>query len=102
VRIPKEFDQFCSAFLCTEAFMDCYGGSYEDMIDDVVASLNKEQAVVVKQFLDKLLSGRYSGADLVGIWRRTSADINLGNAKSTVARLKFMRNVLAERLQRMS
>jgi len=93
VRVPKEFDQFCSQF-CDE----CYEESYEDLIEGAVASLNRQQAVVVKQFLDELLSGRHSGADLVGIWRRTSARMRLGDAKGTVARLKMMRDALSERL----
>jgi hypothetical protein len=53
---------------------------------------------VVKQFLDELLSGRYSGADLVGIWRKTPAQMGLGNAKNTVARLTMMRDAVSERL----
>jgi hypothetical protein len=98
MRIPKEFDQFCSQFLEPQAFADVYDGSYEKLIESAVASLNRPQAPVVKQFLDELLSGRYSGADLVGIWRRTPARMNLGNAKTTVARLTMMRDALSERL----
>jgi hypothetical protein len=98
MRVPKEFDQFCSQFLEPQAFVDVFDGSYEKLIEDAVESLNRQQALVVKQFLDELLSGRYSGADLVGIWRRTPAQMNLGNAKTTVARLKMMRDALSERL----
>jgi hypothetical protein len=98
MRVPKEFDQFCSQFMDDQAFFDCYGGSYKRLIQDIVASLNKQDALVVKQFLDKLLSGRYSGADLVGIWRRTPAQMSIGNAKITVAHLKMMRDALSERL----
>ena len=98
MRVPKEFDQFCSRFLDDQAFVDCYGASYEKLIVDVVASLNRQEALVVKQFLDELLSGRYSGADLVGIWRRTPAQMSIGNAKITVAHLKMMRDAVSERL----
>ncbi|MFL6973616.1 MAG: hypothetical protein ACJ8F2_17040 [Xanthobacteraceae bacterium] len=98
MRVPKEFDQFCRQFLEHQAFADLYDHSYEKLIEDAVASLNRQQALVVKQFLNELLSGRYSGADLVGIWRRTPAQMNLGDAKGTVARLKMMRDALSERL----
>jgi hypothetical protein len=98
VRVPEEFDQFCSQFWDDQVFMDVYDCSYEKLIENAVASLNRQQAVVVKQFLDKLLSGRYSGADLKGIWRRTPAQINLGSAKDTVACLRMMRDALSERL----
>ncbi|MFL6951537.1 MAG: hypothetical protein ACJ8FU_25370, partial [Xanthobacteraceae bacterium] len=98
MRVPKEFDQFCRYFLEHQAFADLYDHSYEKLIEDAVASLNRQQALVVKQFLNELLSGRYSGADLVGIWRRTPAQMNLGDAKGTVARLKMMRDALSERL----
>jgi hypothetical protein len=98
MRIPKEFGYFCSRFYCIQVFMDVDDGSMEKTIRRAIRSLNKQQALVVKQFLDKLLSGRYSGADLVGIWRRTPAGMNLGNAKHTVEYLKLMRDLMGERL----
>ena len=96
MRVPEEFDQFCSRFVEWQVVMDCYGGSLETLIEEVVLDLNEHQRLVVRQFLDKLLSGRYSSADLVGIWRRTSAGMNLGNAKQTVARLRYMHDLLAD------
>jgi hypothetical protein len=73
-------------------------GSMEKAIKRAIRSLNKQQVLVVKRFIDKLLSGRYSGADLVGIWRRTPAQMNLGNARHTVEYLKLMRDLMGERL----
>jgi len=96
MRVPKEFDEFCSHFLCWQAIRDCYGGSVNDMVEDIVASMNQRQRLTIKKVLDELLSGRYSSADLVGIWRRTPAKINLGNAKQTVATLTFIRDLLAD------
>jgi hypothetical protein len=97
MRVPEEFNHFCSEFCCSQLFMDIDDGSMEKAIRRAIRSLNKQQALVVKQFLDKLLSGRYSGADLVGIWRRTPAGMNLGNAKHTVQYLKLMRDLISER-----
>jgi hypothetical protein len=97
MRVPSEFDKFCGKFYEWQMFADV-DGTIENAISRAVNSLDKQEALVVKQFLDSLLSGRYSGADLVGIWRRTPAQMNLGNAKTTVARLKMMRDALSERL----
>ncbi len=98
MRVPEEFNHFCSEFYCSQLFMDVDDGSMGKAIKRAIRSLNKQQTLVVKQFLDKLLNGRYSGADLVGIWRRTPARMNLGNAKHTVEYLKLMRDLMSERL----
>jgi hypothetical protein len=43
--------------------------------------LNEQQAAVAREFLDELLRGRYSGADLIGLWRRTPAQMTSGMQK---------------------
>lgn len=69
--VPQEFKRLAERF---------YQGSDEDVstpdewVLQAVRGLNSRQKAVVKSFLDRVLSGSYSGADLQRIWNDTSAD----------------------------
>ena len=56
MRVPEEFNDFCSEFDCIQVFMDLDDGSMEKAIKRAIRSLNKHQALVVKQFLDKTIA----------------------------------------------
>ena len=44
----------------------------EEWIADVVRSFSKERQANIKAFLDELLSGRYSDAEIAEVWRSVS------------------------------
>lgn len=68
--IPDEF-----RFLC-RSFYDGVGEVYsstQEMVDDAVATLTPEQKLVVKDYLDELMSGKYDEQQLWDIWEQAGA-----------------------------
>jgi hypothetical protein len=61
VIVPDEFKDFCRHF--NQDVMRIYS-TPELMIAAAVGSMNEEQKDVVRQFLNGLLSGRYSSAEI--------------------------------------
>jgi len=64
------------------------------MIAAALRSMNEEQKHVVRQFLDELLSGRHSSAEIKGVWRRTPAEIYFLKAGGVVAFLQLVRKIM--------
>ena len=68
MQIPDDFMQSCHSF---------YQGKFEEhateeeCIADVLALFSDKRKQVIKKFLDELLSGRYSGAEIKRIWHST-------------------------------
>lgn len=74
MKVPYEFDQLAKGF---------YPGSnaetetMEQWIESVVRNHRSEQRkTIIKKFLDELLSGNYSDAELHQIWSSTSPSYN--------------------------
>jgi hypothetical protein len=88
---PDEFKDFCRHF--HQDVTRIYS-TPEQMIAAALRSMNEEQKHVVRQFLDELLSGRHSSAEIKGVLRRTPADIYFPKARGAVAFLQLVRDVM--------
>jgi hypothetical protein len=89
MRVPDDFSEMCALF-----HQDIWRVTDDDAIKAVLGGLDERQARVVKQFLDKLLRGRYTAAEMKGVLRRSPADVRFGNAKSCHALLRRMRELM--------
>jgi hypothetical protein len=92
VIIPDEFNEFCRHF--HQDVTRIYS-TPEPMIAAALSSMNEQQKNVVRQFLDELLSGRHTSAEIKGVWRRTPADIYFTKAKGVLAFLQLVRDVMS-------
>jgi hypothetical protein len=69
MHIPYEFEQFVKAF---------YPGSndgitsHQEWIEQNLAFFDTRARIVIRQFLDELLSERHTDADIEEAWRRQS------------------------------
>jgi hypothetical protein len=73
MNIPVEFLEF------TEFFHQDFDVFYSDersLIEDAIGNTPPENYSSIKNFLDELLSGKYSEAQLRSIWRDTKAEIS--------------------------
>ena len=91
VIIPDEFKEFCRHFHQDVMLMH---STSEQMIAAAVRSMTEVQKHVVQQFLDELLSGRRTSAEIKGVWRRTPADISFARARDVVTFLQLVRDVM--------
>lgn len=73
--VPEEFHQLCISFYphSHEEY-----ASEDEWIAGTVAYFRGEEKQVLKTFLDELLSGRYSDAEIERAWNRTSPTYNFG------------------------
>src|SRR5262249_41945626 len=76
MRVPEEFNRMCALF-----HQDIGRMNIDDAIKFALGGLDKRQSMVVKRFLDKLLSGRYTAAEMKGVLRRSPADFGFGNER---------------------
>jgi hypothetical protein len=91
ITIPDEFNDFCDHF--NQDVMRIYS-TPEQMIAAALTSLNEEQKHVLRLFLDELLSGRHTPAEIKGVWRRTPAALYFLKARGVVAFLQLVRDAM--------
>jgi hypothetical protein len=91
IIIPREFKDFCRQFHqdATRIY-----STPEEMIAAALTSMNEGQKHVVRQFLDELLSGRYSSAEIKGVWNRALTDFYFPKAGGALAFLELVRDVM--------
>jgi hypothetical protein len=89
MRVPDEFNQMCAGF-----HQDTHLMTRDEAIRHALGFLDERQTTVVKQFLDKLLSGRYTAAEMKGVWRRSPAEVRFRDAKAIHAFLKRLREMM--------
>jgi len=89
MRVPDEFNQLCAGF-----HQDTFRMAGDDRIKHALEFIDERQTRIVKQFLDKLLSGRYTAAEMKGVLRRSPAEIRFRNAKACHALLKRIRELM--------
>jgi hypothetical protein len=95
--IPDVFKELCRLF--HQDVMLIYP-TPEEMVASalkqmhVLGQLNDERKVVLLQFLDELLSGRHTPAEIQEIWHQTTADINFPNGEDLLAFLQLIRGDL--------
>ena len=90
MRVPDEFNQMCLGF-----HQDTFRRlTRDEAIKHALGFIDEKQARVVKQFLDKLLSGRYTAAEMKGVMNRSPAEIRFRNAKGCHSFLKRIRELM--------
>jgi hypothetical protein len=72
MRVADEFNQMCLGF-----HQDTFRLTRDEAIRHALGFIDEKQAGVVKQFLDMLLSDRYTAAEMKGVLRRKSASQSL-------------------------
>lgn len=75
MQIPDAFYEFC--LLLHQDSFDLYGREPGDLAAGPLRYLSKEQKASLKGFLNELLNGDYSEAQLQEIYRKGDADISL-------------------------
>jgi hypothetical protein len=75
--------------------------SIEALAEVAVAVATRRELVILKDYLDELLSGKYGGDELRAIWRKTGGELLFRNAKGRNAAEKpgvalFLRLMRAE------
>jgi hypothetical protein len=74
MQIPEAFYDFC-LLLHQDSFI-FYGREPEDVAAGPLRYLSKDQKVALRAFLDHLLTGNYSDAQLQEIYRKGDSDIS--------------------------
>jgi hypothetical protein len=95
--IPDVFKDLCRLFhqdvmLIYSAPEQMIASALEQM--RVLGQLNDERKRVLRQFLDELLSGRHTPAEIQQIWRETPADITFSKGERLLAFLQLIRDDL--------
>jgi hypothetical protein len=72
VLVPNEFEKLCQWF---HQDWHLTNPSPEHMVRSALATLSEKERIVVRSFLDELLSGRHDVEELQRIWWETPADI---------------------------
>jgi hypothetical protein len=95
--IPEVFKDLCRLFhqdviLIYSVPEQMIADSLEQMRDG--GHLNDERKRVLRQFLDELLSGRHTHAEILQIWEETPADIAFSKGERLLAFLRLIRDDL--------
>lgn len=72
-KIPEEFMKFTKFF---HQDIDVIFPDGEGMIEDAIANTPPKDCIVIKKYLEELLSDKYDEASRRLIWRSTRADIS--------------------------
>jgi hypothetical protein len=94
MHIPEEFVTFTAFF---HQDFDLMFPDGNGLIEDAINHTSPEQRNVIKEYLDDLLSGKYSETELRHIWKTTRAEISpfRGNEGSCADFLKLIRSFFA-------
>ena len=92
IKIPKEFLQLCTHW---HQDMSLIASKPEQIADELIRGLSDRDKAAIKRFLDKLLSGGYSTAEIKGVWRRSLRDVfGFGRAKDAYRFTVLLRDKL--------
>src|SRR6266498_2159577 len=72
--MPEEFRNMCMMFH-QDILLNFT--SWEDVIASAIATLDRAQMIVVKNYLDELVSGKYNKDELTALWNSTPAAITI-------------------------
>ncbi|HEY8161300.1 MAG: hypothetical protein ACR650_04400 [Methylocystis sp.] len=85
IHIPEEFRFMCLHFY--QGVTEDYD-SNEKLIGFALSDLDSNQRKVVRDYLDELMSGKYSDEQIEAIWRQAGADIRISSGvKGDAARI---------------
>ncbi|MBL4727368.1 MAG: hypothetical protein JKY83_11995 [Rhizobiaceae bacterium] len=94
MKTPKEFNNFGEGF--HQDIIDLTSGMSE-MINEGIDYLNAQELVVVKSYIEHLLSGPYTPGQLDDIWMKTGTDIYIHDKKNRL----FFEQILVEMEKRL-
>jgi|WetSurMetagenome_2_1015567.scaffolds.fasta_scaffold1146189_1 hypothetical protein len=94
MSIPQAFIQFTAFF---HQDFDLLFPEGEGLIEDAIAHTALDDQKVIKNYLDELLSGKFSEDELRTIWRSTRAEISpfRGSNGSCAEFLKLIRSTFS-------
>ena len=92
MEIPEVFYDYC-AFLHQDSFL-VYGHTPEEVAAGALKAVNRERWPQLRAFVEELLSGPYSEADLIKLIRSTYADITPRGPDGTRKFLTFLRYLI--------
>jgi hypothetical protein len=69
MKIPPAFDKLSNMF---HQDWDIVFNSLDEAISESARPLTRDEKTAAKEFLDQILTGRYSDADLAEMWNETS------------------------------
>ncbi|MFI4935359.1 MAG: hypothetical protein ACHP7N_12115 [Caulobacterales bacterium] len=72
-----------------------YGRSENELVEGVVAFLTAEQKADLLSFLGEALDGRYTSAELKGMWNKTRPQVSLRDSKGVRRFLQAVRDRIA-------
>lgn len=88
---PESFTSICRLF---HQDIDKQCPTIEAMADFAVTGLNAEERTELSAFLEKVLSGDYSGGELKALWRRSPADVYFRDGEQVRQLLSRMKEML--------
>jgi len=91
IAVPPAFVRLCEM---VHQDIEFEYATPEEMIVDLIGQLNNAERVELRDFFDELLSGRYSTAEIKGVWNRTLSDYFIRPSKGAHAFTVFARSVL--------
>jgi hypothetical protein len=92
--IPVAFKKLCRYF--HQDIMLIYSSpkaAIEGAIVDALAAMTNEERVIVQDFVNELLNGRYTEEELETVWSRTPADFDFSGPGGMVTVLKLIRDL---------
>lgn len=92
MQIPDVFYDYCS-FLHQDSFL-AYGGTPEEVAAGALKAIKPARWPQLRAFIETLLTGPYSEADLMKIIRSTSADITPRGPDGARKFLVFLRYLI--------
>ena len=94
-KIPVEFMEFTAFF---HQDIDVIFPDGEGMVEDAINNTPPEDRVIIKKYLEELLSDKYDEASRRLIWRSTRADVSpfRGNEGNCTAFLEYIISFFAE------
>jgi hypothetical protein len=91
VPAPKEFLDFCS-LLHQDLFL--YGPEPRDWVVGALRDMRREKRSTLKTFIDGLLAGGYSDAELQAIYRSTDTELRIWNDEGVRPFLILVRDTI--------
>lgn len=99
---PDAFKAVCSMFH-QDALRNFT--TWENVIAPAIGTLDRSQMIVVKDYLNELLTGKYGVDELTDLWNRTPAQITIFNGSDESVKesgivyfLELMRSMVERRL----
>ncbi len=88
IEVPPEFENLCSIF---HQDIPSTHSTRDEAIQALINGLTEHEKTTVYDFLNRLLSGRYSTAEIKGTWLRNLDEAGFRNATAAYGFTRRMR-----------